>query len=999
MEIDTDWQAGRVQKDEERERVMTDFLQLVAKSLLERHGNDLSRVAVVFPNKRASLFLNDYLAAEGRTPLWAPRYMTVNELFRSLSRLRLADPIDTVCRMYRHYTRLTGSEDTLDFFYGWGERLLADFDDVDKNMAPPEKLFRDLADYEEIGAGGFLDEEQTRQLTRFLDGFAKGGRTAIKDKYLALWRSLLPLYNALRDELSADGLAYEGQLFRSVAEEVAKGGKALPAGVDHVAAVGFNVIDRAEHTLFFALREQGKADFYWDYDTYYARPDGKSAGEAGFFMQQNLRDFPNALGDAPGVFDNFLRERGENEGRELVYVSSPTDTAQAKCVTDWLRDGRNFDAGHARRTAVVLCNEALLQGVLHALPSDTVTSVNITKGFPMGQTSAFALVDRLMTDYVARKDAEAARRAKAANAAAASGIDGGAGEGQNANHAAAASAAVKSSAASLSASASASPDKFSAEDTAPASANVSECRAFILSAQTAIEEAARRQGVAEDETSSGETAKNETAEVILYREAHFQAYATLSRFLLLIDGGRLDVRPETLFRLVRQVMRSATIPFHGEPAQGLQVMGVLETRCLDFDNLLVLSAEEGTLPQRAAEASFIPYLLRVRFGLTTSQHKTAVFAYYFHRMLQRARRVQICYNNSTQGTRRGEMSRFMRALLVESGLNVKHFALYAPPRPLPRLVTEIEKTAEWVRSVHGFSPSAVNDYLRCPLAFYYKRVMGLSDETKTDELIAANVFGTLFHDAAQYFHERFLDKPFSPRLLEEMGKEGRERLMTECVRRAFNGNGVHGTEIVFRAVYGFLSRLVRYEMRDSGDRDIVIRGLEQEAECHIDVPCTAEDGGVKRLRLYGIIDRFEEVTTPDGVRRLRVIDYKTGGQQKAFPSVESVFSRSEHHYTLQTFLYSLMMESRTELPIVPALYYVNLLGKDDYSPYLCQSGQRGAAKEGVLCFQDISAETREALTALLEEMLDTSKPFGWEGGPKADPRICRDCSFRTLCGR
>ncbi len=968
---------------------MTDFLQLVAQSLLEKHGGDLkkhggdlSRVAVIFPNKRASLFLNDYLATEGRPPLWAPRYMTVNELFRTLSPLRLADPIDTVCRMYRHYVRLTGSEDTLDFFYGWGERLLADFDDVDKNMAPPERLFRDLADYEEIGADGFLDEEQTRQLTRFLDGFAKGGRTAIKDKYLALWRSLLPLYEALRAELSADGLAYEGQLFRSVAEGAASGGVSLPAGIDRVAVVGFNVIDRAEHTLFTALKKEDKADFYWDYDTYYARPDGKAAGEAGFFMQRNLHDFPNALGDAPEHFDNFLREREE---RELVYVSSSTDTAQAKCVTDWLRAEHNFGEKHARRTAIVLCNEALLQGVLHAIPSDTVPAVNVTKGFPMGQTAAFALVERLMADFVSRKDTEAARRARAAGAASPSAVSDGAGEGENNKSSLDASLSTESlKAATPSAAASASSVAGFSETDAAA-----ECRAFLLSAQAAIEEEARRPGLAEDNTAEG----------ILSREAHFQAYATLSRFLLLVDDGRLAVRPETLFRLVRQVMRRTTIPFHGEPARGLQVMGVLETRCLDFDNLLVLSAEEGTLPQRAAEASFIPYLLRVRFGLTTSQHKTAVSAYYFHRMLQRARRVQICYNNSTQGSRRGEMSRFMRALLVESGVKVKHRALHATPSPLSRQVREIAKSAEWVRSVKGFSPSAINDYLRCPLAFYYKRVMGLADEIKTDELIAANDFGTLFHDAAQRFHEPFVGKQFSPSLLEQMGKDGRERQMTECVRAAFKKNGVRETEIVFRAVYGFLSRLVRYEMRDNGDRDIVIGGLEKEAECSLNVPCTAEEGGVKSLRIHGIIDRYEEVTTPDGLRRLRVVDYKTGGSQENFPSVSEVFSKSKHHYALQTFLYSLMMEDRTALPIAPSLLYVNLLGKPDYSPYLCHSSGRGAAKENVLRFQDYSAEVREALSALLEEMLDTSKPFGFEGGPQVSGQLCRDCSFRALCGR
>ncbi len=941
---------------------MTDFLQLVARSLTQTHGGDLSRTAVIFPNKRASLFLNDYLAAEGRTPLWAPRYMTVNELFRSLTPLRPADPIDTVCRMYAHYKRLTGSADTLDFFYGWGERLLADFDDVDKNMAPPERLFRDLADYEEIGADGFLDEEQTAQLSRFLDGFAKGSRTEIKDKYLALWRSLLPLYNSLRDDLHADGLAYEGMLFREAAEKAERGEAALPPGIDRVAVVGFNVIDRAEHTLFTALQKQGKADFYWDYDTYYARPDGKKAGEAGFFMQRNLRDFPNALGDGEELFDNFLRDR---EGRELVFVSSPTDTAQAKSVTEWLRDGRNFDPQHARRTAVVLCNETLLQGVLHALPSDRVRAVNVTKGFPMGQTAAYALVEKLMAAFVARKDAQAAQ-AGAAKAEAGK---------------------TKGSPRPDTADDKANGAGNAASDTTAGAAEAAECRDFVLSAQRAIEEAARQSDVAGDGSPLG----------VLNREAHFQAHSTLSRFLLLIDDGRLAVRPETLFRLIKQVMRRTTIPFHGEPAAGLQVMGVLETRCLDFDNLLVLSAEEGTMPQRAAEASFIPHLLRVKFGLTTPQHRTSVSAYYFHRMLQRAQRVQICYNNSTQGSHRGEMSRFMRALLVESGLEVRHRALYSPPRPLPRRVTEIEKSADWVRSVKQLSPSAINDYIRCPLAFYYKRVMGVEDETKTDEVVAANVFGTLFHDAAQYFHEPFVGRDFGPAVLRGMGDKRIAQLTADCVHRSFAENHERETDLVFRAVHSFLARLVRYETRDNGDSGIVIRGLETEAECFLDVP-SAADGGVKHLRLFGIIDRHEEVTMPDGIRRLRVIDYKTGGNIKPFSNVDALFTNTDHHYTLQTFLYSLMTEGHTALPITPALYHVNKLGQRDYSPYTLHSQKK--TKLPVYDFAEYSAEVREKLTALLAELFDTGKPFSVEGERKPDfRRLCKDCSYRTLCGR
>lgn len=367
---------------------MTSFLHLVASDLKRRLHNDLSRTVIIFPNKRAGLFLNDFFTPEDDHPTWMPRYMSIREFFATLSDKTTADPIETVCRLYDHYRRLTGSEESLDFFYAWGERLLADFDDVDKNMADPSKIFRDLRDYAETGGFEVLTEEQITQLHTFSKDFAKEKLTVVRQNFVRLWNVILPLYHALREDLAADGLAYEGQLYREAAEQLKAGTATLPVGIEHVVFVGFNVIDRVEQTLFEALSAAGKALFYWDYDVSYARRCGDVRHEAGTFLQENLQRFPNALEETNEAFNNFLRNR---EKKVIEYAAASTDRGQVQSIEEWLSDSDNFDKKEARETAIVLCDEGLLQPLLHTLPR-TINEVNITKGFPLPHTPVFAFI-------------------------------------------------------------------------------------------------------------------------------------------------------------------------------------------------------------------------------------------------------------------------------------------------------------------------------------------------------------------------------------------------------------------------------------------------------------------------------------------------------------------------------------------------------------------------------------------------------------------------------
>ena len=383
------------------DRCIDSFLQHVASSLKNKFGDNLSRVAVVFPNKRANLFLNEYLVT-GNEVMWAPTYMTISELFTSLSHLQIADPVDVVCRLYKHYAKATNSNESLDYFYGWGERLLADFDDLDKNLGDADKIFRDLREYQEIGAyDEILDEDQIAQLRKFAGDFSVKDRSKIRERFMQLWEAMLPLYKGLKEDLAKDGMAYEGQLYRDVLERLKRQELVLPAQFDYYAFVGFNVLDSVEKELFKLLQAEGKALFYWDYDVHYVNNnDPLAPTEAGVFLQENLKTFPNELANDTGLYNNLTGRSGTELG--ITFVAADTDAIQAQYVDQWLStrcDGK-LDSNEARQTAIVLCDEGQLLPVLHALPKSKGYDVNITKGFPLTHTPAYASVTRFMNEML-----------------------------------------------------------------------------------------------------------------------------------------------------------------------------------------------------------------------------------------------------------------------------------------------------------------------------------------------------------------------------------------------------------------------------------------------------------------------------------------------------------------------------------------------------------------------------------------------------------------------
>ena len=959
---------------------MESFLKLVAADLYKHTEGNLAHTAVVFPNKRAGLFFNEYLAQESESPIWSPAYVSISELFRSLSPWEVGDPVKLVCELYKIFRRETQSTETLDDFYFWGEMLISDFDDADKNKVDTDKLFSNLQDLRNIMDDyTFIDDEQEEAIRQFFQNFSIERRTALKERFISLWDVLGNIYKGFRESLASQNIAYEGMMYRHVIEhlDVDK----LP--YEKYVFVGFNVLNKVEHTLFTQLKDAGKAAFYWDYDEFYMKENRQAVThEAGEFIRRNLRDFPSPLSGE--LFKNLSKPK------EVHYIASSTENAQARYLPQWIRNNLTTPE---KETAVVLCNEALLQPVLHSLPAE-VKHVNITMGFPLSQTPVYSFLiallelhthgfnfksgrytfqsvvtllkhpyTRQLTGQAELLEKELTRNNRFYP------LPGELGK-----------------------------DEFLTRLFTPLSGNLNLC---IRLSETLQQVA----GIYQANTSGTE---DTDAFNQLYRESLFKAYTTINRFRTLIEEDELTVQSETFRRLLVKVLSTTNIPFHGEPAIGMQVMGVLETRNLDFRHLVLLSVNEGQLPKSGGDSSFIPYNLRKAFGMTTIEHKIAVYAYYFYRLLQRAERITLMYNTSSDGLNRGEWSRFMLQFLIEWPHPITRQFLEAGQSPQGTSSITVEKTPDVMRQMQSlfdvranpkakFSPSALNYYLDCPLKFYYRYVAGLSAPDEVSAEIDSATFGSIFHYAAEHIykdlttHGKVINKEALETLLRNEVKL-QDYVDTAFKKLFFNvpqneKPEYNGVQLINSAVIArYLKQLLQNDLRYA---PFTFIASEMEVDEPIDIQTPK---GVIKSRIGGIIDRMD---SKDGT--LRIVDYKTGGDADTPPHVESLFipDKKRSNYVFQTFLYAaIMCRKQPTMKIAPALLYIHRAATETYSPVI-QMGEPRKPKEAVEDFSKYEKEYRERLQGLLEEIFNPEKSF-------TQTEIiekCTYCDFKALCKR
>lgn len=978
---------------------MNTFLEIVARDLYNKIGEDLKNTVVIFPNKRASLFFNEYLAQTAGKTIWAPKYVSISELFEEFSELKIADKLTLICELYHVFRDETETEESLDNFFFWGEVLIHDFDEIDKNLVNADKLFDNLNNLKKLDDLNFLTEEQVEHIKEFFQNFSIEKNSELKKRFNTLWDKLGPIYRQFNRILRTKKTAYEGMVIRDVIENP---DFANLLNDKYYVFIGFNLLNKSEKNLFHSLKQKNKALFYWDYDVYYTKETSifnqTLTNEAGTFIRQNLHDFPNELSEV--YFNNYTLPK------QINFVSAQTDNIQASYVPEWIKQNISINKVNEKENVIVLCDENLLLPVIHTIPPE-IKHLNITMGFPLAQTPVFSLLNALLSLYqnydsksgkYLLEDVLNVLKQPYINSLS-----------ENCNE------LIQTLT-----------DK---KIFYPKSSDLLRDTFTILlfTPQTTAENIYKNLAIILREIAIWMN-QNKNSEMLeqLYNESLFKSYTILTRIIDLIQKKYLNVTLSTLRYIVNQLLLNTTVPFHGEPANGLQVMGVLETRNLDFKNVLMLSVNEGVIPQKKESSSLIPYNLRKGFGLSTIEHSNSIYGYYFYRLMQRSETITLVYNRSVDLRNKGEMSRFMLQLLIESPHNIKKINLHsgliiAPPETisvakskeiLSRMLQKyqanpVSPQKEKLYTKRSYlSPSSLNTYLDCKLKFYFQQILGLRVLEDVSTNIEYSDFGSIFHLSAEYIYDE-LSKNKSIITQEALNKLlANEWLIENAISKAFNRVYFkvndddkplyNGLQLINKQVIKtFIKQLLRIDIEKAPFKLIA---QEQEVTEPIRIQMANQQVGIL---IGGKIDRIDTIGDV-----LRIVDYKTGGKYEDIDTIESLFSSSikRPKYVFQIFVYSAIIShlikknlfvEELNKKISPCLVYITKTNnpKDYSSNVYVKMNNQNILVDNFAENEEVTF--REKLIGLIEELFDESVPFN----QTEDLSVCESCDFKNICNR
>ncbi len=960
------------------------FLERISKSLLTEFGNNLNRHCLVFPSRRAGLYFKKYLADGISKPVWVPSIMTVNELFRSFSDLQIAENELLLFKLYKVYRAIAKVPESFDEFYFWGETLVNDFDDVDKYLADASLLFRNIKDVKLIDLQfGGLTEEQIEIIKRFWTNINPDKLTNEKDNFLKMWALLSDLYTGFRDLLRKENLAYEGMIFRDLAEN-AEAGVKIEIEWDMLHFIGFNALNNCEKKIMAHFRSEGKARFYWDYDHSFA-PSGKLSS-AGFFMSSNLKSFGD---DMPPDWnhDTIFSSRVSQVNRRIISTSS--DVSQVKLISRLIADIPDLSIQNAHHTAVVLADENLLIPALTSLP-ENIGDINITMGYPLCQTSVYTLISNILvlqrnarcvgnTAYFNHGDVM--RILKNGLIAVLMNDE----ENKLINEIIQANMVMVPSV--LFEQSNLLSPLFTVIKT-PHSLAVYMREILIRIAEKLVPD-------------NHEDTEPELAEKIL-KEFIYRVLMSINRLDAITGDPEISFTKETYMRILDRILRSQSVPFSGEPLSGIQIMGILETRALDFRNLIMLSVNEGIIPAISAGSSFIPYNLRVSFGLPDISHQESVYAYHFFRLLQRAENVTFMYNSNSEGLRTGEMSRFLFQMKFDPALKPDIQSLEFRISSQNLLQGKIMRTEEHMKRILSLyndtregrilSPTAINTWLSCRMRFYYRYVNGLKEVDRVAPDIDPAMLGSMLHEVMKNLYMGFIGSELSTNKIDMLIVNDimLENIINNAVIEIFKAGEERiqsGKELIIKEVLKtYVLRILKTDRRIAP-----FNLLEIEKSYTFRLPVVSNDKQIGIL-IGGDIDRIDRIE-----ETIRIVDYKTGSVNDKINSLESLFEddrSKELDAWLQTLVYCETYVSKHPDAVVwPTIYRIKESDVKVLSDKL-------RIKEGKndLIIEDYKSIRREFLSLLsgtIEKIFSNDEPF-----IMTDALIkCSYCPFKGLCMR
>ena len=955
---------------------MIPFLKQVADHYY--NIGEADKCCFIFPNRRSLVFFTRHLCQAVKDsdvlsrPIVAPEMLTINDFFHKVGGMRSVDRVRLLIELYDCYKECNPKAETLDEFIFWGDVILSDFNDVDKYLVDPKQLFANISDLKKIqDTYTYLTDTQRKAIEAFVSHFSDlSGRLTVnldsdepdvKGKFLMIWNILHDLYELFNKRLMDRGMAYEGMVYRQLAqrlknESVEDVFNDVWQGDVKFVFVGLNALNECEKMLLRKLRDAGRAEFCWDYSgKIISDPKNRSS----FFMAENVVEFPQAA-----VWDR----EGLNVP-EINVVSVPSSTGQAKRLPDVLNGIGSRTVAGLTDCAIVLPDETLLSSVLNSIP-DEVEDINVTMGLPMTGSILYSM----MSDIAAIQLHTVNRKGKwyfyhkqvwdlFAN------------------------------------------DLFrkaSDEKTLEIISKVKSDAAYYISQDvlsgTPLLDAVFRPVIADQKLQSASQIKDFaeyqkqvltavisslTEDVGMNLELEYaKEYYKCVNVLKEID---LEVLPVTYVRLLNQLLSAVSVPFRGEPLKGLQIMGPLETRALDFRNLVILSANEGVFPRRNVSSSFVPPELRKGFGLPTYEYQDAVWAYYFYRMISRAEKVWMFTDTRTEGLKSGEESRYIKQLEYHFNIPLNRYVVRFDKMKTAK-VEDIVKTLDDVRKIKEtvLSATTVQNYLACPAKFYYGTVKELKAEEEVAESLDYGMFGTVYHETMRslYASDRMTAKDIQSWLgrEDEIKSKIKELIIDELNLMEVSGRNLVVTDVILKYVMKTLQRDLELLEKEGVDF-FEILGREVKVS-----------GEFKGQKFKGFIDRLDSFHPG----QVRVVDYKTGkvldddekiNDDNALAIAEDIFAediKERPKIALQFFIYDMLVQNH---PLARGKQLFNCV----YSTARLFKEPPLNVPRNEMFFNAVS----ERLENTLKEMYSLEVPFRRTN----DEKVCEYCDFKMICGR
>lgn len=826
-------------------------------------------LVLILPSKRAGGFLKNYLLQTTEQTSFAPKIISIEEFIEELSGLKIIHSVELLFKSYQAYKNCKNIPEKEDFesFSSWSTALINDFNEIDRYLVDTDRFFRYLNSIKTLEKWNSQNEQ-----------------TTLIENYLQFWNQLPEFYDTLKDNLLNEGVGYQGLVYRKAAEDIEH--YVSREHLQNHIFIGFNILNNAEQHIIQELLETGLTSIYWDMDAFFYSDEKHSAS---YFLRKYQKEWK--LFSKASSFNTTNHYIGE---KNIKLVEVQKNIGQAKYVGHLLE---SYSQEELDQTAIVLADESLLQPVLNSLPKN-ILSVNITMGVPLRSFPGAIFFEILLhlhqksTEMLYFKDVLAIL-----------------------NHPLVSLVLDKS-------------QEIMAKMKSQNSTHITLQQLKDLSGDSNNEVIDLLFG---DWQNKSEHALHSCLQLLLIAKERCAQHSVervilFKLFTIFKKIESLNLRFShintitSIHRLYLDLISRTPMEFEGDTYKGLQIMGVHETRVLDFENIIMLSVNEGILPSGKSNSSFITYDLKHEFGLPLYNEKDAVYTYHFYRLLQRARNIVLCYNTHSEGLNSGEKSRFILQLEIDSQPlhTIERVVVNPPVRIIAKEPKNIAKTSEVMERIKeiaktGFSPSSLTNYIRNPIDFYYQKVLRIDESQEIEETVAYNTLGTIVHDTLQEFYEPLIGKFLTVEALKNL-KSAIEKEISRQFKKTFRqGNFSTGKNlIIFEVAKRFISNFIDYEINEvkKGNK---IKILNIESDLNVQISSEEIDFPI---RIRGKVDRVDEYNGT-----LRIIDYKTGlVKQGDLEIVDWNLITQDYKYSkaVQVLAYALMIQNDLKLTAAEA---------------------------------------------------------------------------------